>query len=409
VAGAHGRGRASYVPVPGAARPQQRARKRDERPAASAELSVVDGDRRFPLDREALRALIQTSCDGLDAGVSADAVMNETLKNLYDGVPLAEVHKSAILAAPRAGRDRPRLRPPQRPPACCTRSRREVLGQEADHASMGVRYPECFARPASGWASKPPRLDERLAQFDLDRLAGAPASGNATLQFTYLGLQTLYDRYFLHHDGRRFRAAADLLHARGDGVCRSTRSTARRGAIEFYEVLSRFRLHVLDPDPVQLRHLPPAAFVVLPDHGGRHNLDSIYEAIKEKRAARQVRGPVWATTGPRCARPRLAHTRPPMAGRRGRGAVPEGRQRTPRSRSIRAASAKGAVCCYLEVWHLDIEEFLELRKNTGRRPPAETHDMNTGELDPGPVHETGRAGTPNGRCCRRATARSCTT
>jgi ribonucleoside-diphosphate reductase alpha chain len=80
-------------------RARERARQREEQRAALAELTVLDGERRFALDRTALRSLIQASCDGLDAAVSADAVVNETLKNLYDGIPLAEVHKSAILAA----------------------------------------------------------------------------------------------------------------------------------------------------------------------------------------------------------------------------------------------------------------------------------------------------------------------
>src|SRR6266436_2224282 len=280
-------------------RAQQRARRRDERQAAPAELNVVDGERRFLLDRTALRDLIQASCDGLDAAVSADAVLGETLKNLYDGVPLAEVHKSAILAAralvetdPDYGRLSARL--------LLHSIRREVLGEEADQASMSRRYPDYFPRCIQ-LGIDAGRLDQRLARFDLDRLARA-LQPQRDLQFTYLGLQTLYDRYFLHHDGRRFELPQTF----------------------FMRVAMGLSSNEMDPDPFQLGNLPPATLVVLPDHGrGRPGLD--LRGHQGKRDAGQVRRGPWQRLDPG-ASARLAYTRHQRQITR-RRAIPESGQR----------------------------------------------------------------------------------
>ena len=354
-------------------RAQQRARQRDERPGASAELSVVDGDRRFPLDREALRALIQTSCGGLDAGVSADAVMNETLKNLYDGVPLAEVHKSAILAAralvetdPDYGRLSARL--------LLHSIRREVLDEEADQASMGVRYPECFAR-CIRLGIEAGRLDERLAQFDLDRLAGA-LHPERDLQFTYLGLQTLYDRYFLHHDGRRFELPQTFFMRVAMGLSLNEIDREAR-AIEFYEVLSRFDFMCSTPTLFNSGTCHPQLsscyLTTVAD-----DLDSIYEAIKENALLAKYAGGLGNDWTP--VRALGSHIRGTNG--RSQGVVPFLKVVNDTAVAVnQGGKRKGAVCCYLEVWHLDIEEFLELRKNTGddRR---RTHDMNTANWIP---------------------------
>ncbi|HWY73816.1 MAG TPA: ribonucleoside-diphosphate reductase subunit alpha, partial [Burkholderiaceae bacterium] len=424
-------------------RAQQRARKRDERPGLSAELSVVDGDRRFPLDRAALRALIQSSCDGLDAGVSADAVMNETLKNLYDGVPLAEVHKSAILAAralvetdPDYGRLSARLllhsircevlgeeadqaSMSLRYPECFSRCirlgieagrlderlvqfdldrlaralvetdpdygrlsarlllhsiRREVLDEEADQASMGERYPECFAR-CIRLGIEAGRLDERLAQFDLDRLAGA-LHPERDLQFTYLGLQTLYDRYFLHHDGRRFELPQTFFMRVAMGLSLNEIDREAR-AIEFYEVLSRFDFMCSTPTLFNSGTCHPQLsscyLTTVAD-----DLDSIYEAIKENALLAKYAGGLGNDWTP--VRALGSHIRGTNG--RSQGVVPFLKVVNDTAVAVnQGGKRKGAVCCYLEVWHLDIEEFLELRKNTGddRR---RTHDMNTANWIP---------------------------
>jgi ribonucleoside-diphosphate reductase alpha chain len=354
-------------------RAQQRARTREEPPAPSAELTVVDGERRFPLDREALRALIQASCEGLDAGISVNAVLGETLKNLYDGVPLAEVHKSAILAAralvetdPDYGRLSARL--------LLHAIRREVLGEEADQASMTWRYAACFPQCIRVGIDAG-RLDPRLARFDLERLASA-LRPERDMQFTYLGLQTLYDRYFLHHEGRRFELPQTFFMRVAMGLALNELEPEAR-AIEFYEVLSRFDFMCSTPTLFNSgtchAQLSSCYLTTVAD-----DLDSIYEAIKDNALLAKYAGGLGNDWTP--VRALGSHIRGTNG--KSQGVVPFLKVVNDTAVAVnQGGKRKGAVCCYLEVWHLDIEEFLELRKNTGddRR---RTHDMNTANWIP---------------------------
>ena len=168
-------------------------------------------------------------------------MLAETRRNLYDGVPIDEVHKAAILAArtliekdPGYTRATARL--------LLHTIRREILGEDVLHADMPTRYAEYFpAFIKKGVQAE--LLDEKLLQFDLARL-GAALDADRDLQFDYLGLQTLYDRYFLHIDEAPHRAAAGVLHARRDGAGagrdrpRSARDRVLRRAVEL-------RLHEL--------------------------------------------------------------------------------------------------------------------------------------------------------------------
>ena len=305
---------------------------------------------------------------------SAEPILAETRRNLYDGVPMDEVYKAAILAArtliekdPAYTRATARL--------LLHTIRREILGGEVPQAEMAERYAEYFP----GYIKKGVQaelLDEKLLQFDLARL-GAALKPERDLQFDYLGLQTLYDRYFLHIDERAHRAAAGLLHARGDGPGaerdrpRGARHRVLRRAVEL-------RLHEQHADAVQQRHAPLAAVELLPDHGGRRPRRHLRGAEGE-RAAEQVRRRPGQRLDAACAR--WARY---IKGTNGKsqGVVPFLKVVNDTAVAVnQGGKRKGAVCAYLETWHLDIEEFLELRKNTGddRR---RTHDMNTANWIP---------------------------
>jgi ribonucleoside-diphosphate reductase alpha chain len=354
-------------------RAQERAQQREPRRAAVADPNVVDGERRYPLDRAALHALIRSSCEGLDAAVSADLVLGETLKNLYDGVPLAEVHKSAILAAramietdPDYGRLSARL--------LLHSIRREVLGEEVDQASMSERYIDYFPRCVR-LGIEVGRLDERLGQFDLQRLARALAP-ERDLQFTYLGLQTLYDRYFLHQDGRRFELPQTFFMRVAMGLALNEIDREAR-AIEFYQVLSRFDFMCSTPTLFNAGTTHPQLsscyLTTVAD-----DLDSIYEAIKENALLAKYAGGLGNDWTP--VRALGSHIRGTNG--KSQGVVPFLKVVNDTAVAVnQGGKRKGAVCCYLEVWHLDVEEFLELRKNTGddRR---RTHDMNTANWIP---------------------------
>ncbi|MBP6543172.1 MAG: ribonucleoside-diphosphate reductase subunit alpha, partial [Piscinibacter sp.] len=178
-------------------RSQERARQVQRSAPTEPQLHVTDGGVRVPLDFDRLQALIESACAGLGADVKADPVLAETRRNLYDGVPIGEVHKAAILAArtliekdPGYTRATARL--------LLHTIRREILGEDVTHEQMHTRYADYFP----GFIKKGVQaelLDEKLLQYDLARL-GAALKVDRDLQFDYLGLQTLFDRYFLHID-----------------------------------------------------------------------------------------------------------------------------------------------------------------------------------------------------------------
>jgi ribonucleoside-diphosphate reductase alpha chain len=354
-------------------RAQERARqKAEQRPAAPAPTMIEDGQR-VPFDLARVRALIESACEGLAEYVAAEAIVAETVKNLYDGVPLDEVYKSAILAARALIETDPAYTYVTARLLLHT-VRREVLGEEVTQAAMGERYAEYFPSFIK-YGIEAELLDERLAQFDLKRL-GAALNADRDLQFNYLGLQTLYDRYFLHHEGRRFELPQAFFMRVAMGLALNEIDREAR-AIEFYEVLSSFDFMSSTPTLFNsgTRHsqLSSCYLTTVSD-----DLDGIYEAIKENALLAKYAGGLGNDWTP--VRALGSH----IKGTNGRsqGVVPFLKVVNDTAVAVnQGGKRKGAVCCYLETWHLDIEEFLELRKNTGddRR---RTHDMNTANWIP---------------------------
>ena len=205
-------------------RSQERAKQGPAPAVAEPTLTVLDGGVRVPLDLKRLQTLIESACAGLGSEVKPDPILAETKRNLYDGVPIEEVHKASILAArtliekdPGYTRATARL--------LLHTIRKEIVGEELLHAEMHARYAEYFP----GFIKKGVQaelLDEKLLQFDLAKL-GAALKADRDLQFDYLGLQTLYDRYFLHIDEQRIEMPQAFSCA-SRWAWRSTRSTAKR-------------------------------------------------------------------------------------------------------------------------------------------------------------------------------------
>jgi ribonucleoside-diphosphate reductase alpha chain len=176
-------------------RAQERARQGQQEAPAAPQFHVLDQGRRVPLDMESLKALIVASCEGLGADVKPEPVVAETMRNLYDSVPLDEVYKAAILAA--------RTLIEQDPDYTFVTARlllhtifREVLGEGVAPRDRAAAYADSFPLFVRKGVQNE-LLDERLLKYDLKRL-GAALKPERDLQFDYLGLQTLYDRYFLH-------------------------------------------------------------------------------------------------------------------------------------------------------------------------------------------------------------------
>jgi len=355
-------------------RSQERAATRQSAIATSThQLSMIEEGRRVPLDMPRIEALVRSACEGLSEYVTPDAILSETFKNLYDGVPLEEVHKSAILSA-RALLEKDPAYSYVTARLLLHTMRREVLGEEVTHSAMTARYPEYFPQFIR-YGIEAELLDERLALFDLKKLAAA-LHPERDLQFNYLGLQTLYDRYFLHHDGRRFELPQAFFMRVAMGLALNEIDREVR-AIEFYEVLSTFDFMSSTPTLFNsgTRHsqLSSCYLSTVSD-----DLDGIYEAIKENALLAKYAGGLGNDWTP--VRALGSH----IKGTNGRsqGVVPFLKVVNDTAVAVnQGGKRKGAVCCYLETWHLDIEEFLELRKNTGddRR---RTHDMNTANWIP---------------------------
>ncbi len=354
-------------------RNQERAHIREEQTPAAPTLHVIDNGQRVALDLNNLKRLINDSCAGLGADVKPDPIMAETMRNLYDGVPMDEVYKAAILAT--------RTLIEKDPDYTYATARllmhtiaKEVLGKEVLHADMGQHYAEYFPQFIQKGVDND-LLDQAMLQFDLPRL-GAALKAERDLKFDYLGLQTLYDRYFLHVRKNRIELPQAFFMRVAMGLSLNEVDREAR-AIEFYEVLSSFDFMSSTPtlfNSGTLRSQLSSCYLsTVPD-----NLDGIYELIKENALLSKFAGGL----GNDWTRVRALGSHIKGTNGESQGVVPFLKVVNDTAVAVnQGGKRKGAVCTYLETWHLDIEEFLELRKNTGddRR---RTHDMNTANWIP---------------------------
>ncbi|CAD6558943.1 ribonucleoside-diphosphate reductase subunit alpha [Paraburkholderia metrosideri] len=350
------------------------ARGHDEQVAASAPgLNVTDNGVSRPLDLAALRGVIESACANLGDAVSADPIIAETVKNLYDGVPMTQVYDSAILAARTMIEKDPAYSQVTARILLHT-IRREILEEEVTQGEMAERYAEYFPKFIKrGIAAG--LLDDKLQQFDLKRL-GAALDNSRDLQFGYLGLQTLYDRYFLHHDGVRIEMPQAFFMRVAMGLSLNEIDREAR-AIEFYNILSSFDFMSSTPtlfnSGTHRSQLSSCYLTTVDD-----DLDGIYEALKENALLSKFAGGL----GNDWTRVRALGSHIKGTNGKSQGVVPFLKVVNDTAVAVnQGGKRKGAVCAYLETWHLDIEEFLELRKNTGddRR---RTHDMNTANWIP---------------------------
>ncbi len=352
-------------------RAQQQAAKAATEP--HAELHIVADGQRVPLDLDKLKKMITSACIGVEQHVDAEAILQETVRNLYDGVPVEELYKSAILAA-RALMEKDPAYSQVTSRLLMHTIRKEVFGQEVAQGDAKEHYIDYFPKFIKKGIDAD-LLDAKLAQFDLKKLADALVP-ERDLQFGYLGLQTLYDRYFLHIQGTRIEMPQAFYMRVAMGLALNEIDREAR-AIEFYNLLSTFDFMSSTPtlfnSGTQRSQLSSCYLTTVSD-----DLDGIYEAIKENALLAKFAGGLGNDWTP--VRALGAH----IKGTNGKsqGVVPFLKVVNDTAVAVnQGGKRKGAVCAYLETWHLDIEEFLDLRKNTGddRR---RTHDMNTANWIP---------------------------
>jgi ribonucleoside-diphosphate reductase alpha chain len=333
---------------------------------------IVDGQPQL-LDVAQVRALITAACVGLDKLADPEAILLETLKNLYDGVPVEELHKSAILAA-RALMEKEPAYSQVTSRLLLHTIRKEVFGKEVVQKDAAAEYLTYFPSYIQKGIDAE-LLDVKLGQFDLARLAKALVA-DRDLQFSYIGLQTLYDRYFLHIRGTRIEMPQAFYMRVAMGLALNESDREAR-AIEFYNLLSSFDFMSSTPtlfnSGTQRSQLSSCYLTTVAD-----DLGGIYDAIKENALLAKYAGGLGNDWTP--VRSLGAH----IKGTNGKsqGVVPFLKVVNDTAVAVnQGGKRKGAVCAYLETWHMDVEEFLDLRKNTGddRR---RTHDMNTANWIP---------------------------
>ena len=324
------------------------------------------------LDMARVNTIVDEACRGL-SNVTAEPVIKDAMRNLYNLAKLDDVHKALIMAARALVETEPnytyvsaRL--------LLDSMRAEALGKlhlknDATFDEMTALYPPYFKFYIAHGIEQG-ILDHKLSEYDLDKL-GSALLPERDMQFTYLSLQTLYDRYFIHDQGVRYELPQAFFMRVAMGLAiREEQKEAK--AIEFYTLLSSFDYMSSTPTLFNAGTVRPQLsscyLTTVPDH-----LDGIYSAIKDNALLSKFAGGLGNDWTP--VRAMGSH----IKGTNGKsqGVVPFLNVADATAVAVnQGGKRKGAVCAYLECWHRDVEEFLELRKNTGddRR---RTHDMNT--------------------------------
>ncbi|MEN8641213.1 ribonucleoside-diphosphate reductase subunit alpha [Pseudomonas sichuanensis] len=362
----------------------QRAKERATRantgavvePHPSIRITLADGSL-APLDMARLNTIISEACEGL-AEVDGELIQRETLKNLYDGVAIKDVNTALVMTSRTLVEREPNYSFVTARLLMDT-LRAEGLGflgvaDSATHHEMADLYAKALpAYVAKGIEFE--LLNPALADFDLEKL-GKAINHERDQQFTYLGLQTLYDRYFIHKDGVRFELPQVFFMRVAMGLALEEKDKEAR-AIEFYNLLSSFDYMASTPTLFNAGTLRPQLsscyLTTVPD-----DLSGIYHAIHDNAMLSKFAGGLGNDWTP----VRALGSYIKGTNGKSQGVVPFLKVVNDTAVAVnQGGKRKGAVCAYLETWHLDIEEFIELRKNTGddRR---RTHDMNTANWIP---------------------------
>lgn len=338
---------------------------------------TLDDGKVIPLDMNRLRKLVESACVQL-TDVSADHILEDARRNLFDKAPIKDVSKAVIMSA------RVMI---EKEPNYSFVAARLLLDEVRAEALSFLNIKDRATFDEMKQLSQPyftayikrgielELLDPKLKNFNLDQLSAA-MKPERDLQFTYLGLQTLYDRYFIHSHGIRFELPQAFFMRVAMGLALNEKEKEKR-AIEFYDLLSSFDFMSSTPTLFNSGTLRPQLsscyLTTVPD-----DLDGIFAALKDNALLSKYAGGLgndWTSVRALGAR---------IKGTNGKslGVVPFLSVANATAVAVnQGGKRKGAVCAYLETWHKDVEEFLELRKNTGDER-RRTHDMNTANWIP---------------------------
>lgn len=337
-------------------------------------IMVKRGDRLENMDFDRLHEQIANACLGLEDSVSVSDLLNEVKRQFFNGISPEEIARAMVLSA------RSRI---ERDPAYDKVAGRlirqiiyrEALGKSALPSELATLYHQRFSQYLQeGVAAK--RLGPELLEFDVDRLSAALVAERDEL-FPYLGLQTIYDRYLIHIDDRRIEAPQFFWMRVAMGLAVDEGEQKNDRAIEFYNLLSSFRFTSATPTLFNAGTCHPQLsscyLSTVSD-----DLEHIFKVVSDNAKLSKWAGGLgndWTN---------IRATNAHIKGTNGRsqGVIPFLKVVSDTAVAVnQGGKRKGAVCSYLETWHLDVEEFLDLRKNTGddRR---RTHDMHTANWIP---------------------------
>ncbi len=351
---------------------EKRANERQEKNAnhhPTLQITNASGELK-PLDLAALRTTIEKASEGLE-GIEIQVIIDETIKNLYNGVKESDISTTMMMATRTRIEHEPNYTYVTARLLCHDLVKTGLNFLGLDENTLESDALEAFLKKGVECEL----LDAELLKFDLKTLAAAikPERSN---QFTYLGLQTLFDRYFIHKDGIRFELPQLFFMRVAMGLAIQEKDREAR-AIEFYDLLSSFDYMASTPTLFNAGTLRPQLsscyLTTVPD-----DLFGIYGAIRDNAMLSKWAGGLGNDWTP----VRALNSYIKGTNGKSQGVVPFLKVVNDTAVAVnQGGKRKGAVCAYLETWHLDVEEFLELRKNTGddRR---RTHDMNTANWVP---------------------------
>lgn len=339
------------------------------------QFTIVDANQTARTITEAqLLSRLKFACRGIEDLVSAEELLEHSIANFYEGIKETEVDQANIMAA--------RVKIEIEPAYSRVASRllldvlyRETMEIAASDPTLESTHREYFKKYLK-FAISVDRVSPALLEFDLDMLARAMQLQRDD-QFTYLGLQTLYDRYFIHHEQRRLETPQIFWMRVAMGLALNEKDQRNERAIEFYDVLSKF--HFCSATPTLFNsgtnhsQLSSCYLSTVMD-----DLAHIFKVVADDAQLSKWAGGIgndWTN---------VRATGATIKGTNGKsqGVIPFLKVANDTAVAVnQGGKRKGAMCAYLETWHLDIEDFLELRKNTGDER-RRTHDMNTANWIP---------------------------
>ncbi len=361
---------------------EQHAQKRadeliSEKQPSSIKIRHKDGSSQ-PIDNNYLLKIINEAVSGLQSA-SSERLNKALFNSVYDGMSEDDLYTTLVMSARSMIESEPdysqvsaRL--------LLNNLRREALSfiynidQNATQSEMSELYADYFKNYIKK-AVELELLDNELLQYDLDKL-GKALLPERDQQFNYLGLQTLYDRYFIHQESCRIELPQAFFMRVAMGLACNEINREER-TIEFYKLLSSFDFMSSTPTLFNSATLRPQLsscyLTTVPD-----DLDGIYSSFKDNALLSKFAGGL----GNDWTRVRGMGSHIKGTNGQSQGVVPFLKVANDTAVAVnQGGKRKGAVCAYLETWHIDIEEFLDLRKNTGDER-RRTHDMNTANWVP---------------------------